>query len=80
MATREGDPEETVLYQMVIERWPAFRERMEESGGLPKVRGQGFEEYLKCGNLERRLPAPRLPQLRLLGGRGALVQEARLVP
>jgi len=29
-------PEETVLYQTVAERWPAFSERMEESGGLPK--------------------------------------------
>lgn len=41
-----------MLYQTVGERWPAFRERMEESGGLPKFIVQEFEEYLKCGILE----------------------------
>jgi hypothetical protein len=45
-------PEETVLYQTVAERWPLFRERMEESGGLPKFVVREFEEYLRCGILE----------------------------
>lgn len=45
-------PEETVLYQTVAERWPAFRERMEEAGGLPKFVVSEFEEFLKCGILE----------------------------
>ncbi len=29
-------PEDTVLYQTVAERWPLFREQMEQQGGLPK--------------------------------------------
>jgi hypothetical protein len=41
-----------VLYQTVAERWPAFRERMEESGGLPKFVVREFEEFLKCGIIE----------------------------
>jgi len=38
-----------VLYQTVAERWPLFRERMEESSGLPKFVVREFEEFLKCG-------------------------------
>ena len=45
-------PEETALYQAVAERWPAFRERVEDAGGLPKFIVREFEEYLKCGILE----------------------------
>jgi Putative transposase/Transposase zinc-binding domain len=45
-------PEEGALYQTVAERWPAFRERMGESGGLPKFVVREFEEFLKCGILE----------------------------
>jgi hypothetical protein len=39
-----------VLHQTVAEHWPAFRERIEESGGLPKFVVD--EEYLKCGIVE----------------------------
>jgi len=39
-------PEEGVLYQTVAARWPAFRERMEQLGGLPKFVVREFEEYL----------------------------------
>jgi hypothetical protein len=42
-----------VLYQTIAEHWPAFRERMEESGGLPKFVVTEFEEFLNCGILER---------------------------
>ena len=41
-----------MLYQVVSERFPAFRERMQESGGLPKFVLREFEEYLKCGIVE----------------------------
>jgi hypothetical protein len=41
-----------VLYQTVAECWPLFRERMEESGGLPKFVVKEFEGFLKCGILE----------------------------
>src|SRR3954471_20921381 len=33
-------------------RWPGFRERVEDAGGLPKFIVREFEEYLKCGILE----------------------------
>jgi hypothetical protein len=46
-------PEETVLYQTIAAQWPAFRERMEESGGLPPFVVTEFEEYLNCGLLEK---------------------------
>lgn len=45
-------PEETVLYQTVAEHWPAFRERAEEAGGLPKFIVRELEDYLRCGLLE----------------------------
>ncbi len=45
-------PESTVLYQTVAEHWPAFLERAEEQGGLPRFVVKEFEEYLRCGRLE----------------------------
>jgi hypothetical protein len=39
-------PKETVLYQSIALHWPAFRERMEERGGLPQFVITEFEEYL----------------------------------
>jgi len=36
----------------VSERWPSFRERAEEAGGLPKFVVREFEEFLKCGIAE----------------------------
>jgi hypothetical protein len=45
-------PEETVLYQTIAEHWPAFRERAEEAGGLPRFIVEEFDEYLRCGILE----------------------------
>jgi hypothetical protein len=41
-----------VLYQTIAAHWPAFRERMEENGGLPKFVVSEFEDYLDCGRLE----------------------------
>jgi hypothetical protein len=49
---RRRQPQETVLYQTVAENWPAFRERAEEAGGLPRFVEREFEEYLRCGILE----------------------------
>jgi Putative transposase/Transposase zinc-binding domain len=46
-------PEETVLHQTISAHWPAFRERMEDNGGLPKFVVTEFEEYLKCGLLDK---------------------------
>lgn len=51
--TRRRRPENTVLYQTIAEHWPAFRERAEEAGGLPKFVIDEFEEYLSCGVIER---------------------------
>ena len=44
-------PEDAVLYQVVAEHWPAFRERAEEAGGLPKFVIDEFDAYLDCGRL-----------------------------
>lgn len=41
-----------MLYQTVAEHWPAFVERAEEHGGLPRFVVKEFEEYLRCGRLE----------------------------
>ena len=48
-------PEDTVLHRVLRARWPAFLERAEEAGGLPKFVVREFEEYLTCGLLERGL-------------------------
>jgi len=46
-------PEQTVLYQLIEEHYPAFVSTLEASGGhLPSFVRQEFEEYLKCGLLE----------------------------
>lgn len=45
-------PEETLLYQLVDQYWPSFRERAEQAGGLPKFVIDEFEAYLRCGILE----------------------------
>ncbi len=45
-------PEETVLYRTLDAHWPAFLERAEETGGLPRFVLREVEEYLRCGILE----------------------------
>ena len=45
-------PEESLLYQVVAEHWPEFRQRAEEAGGLPRFVVREFEQYLRCGILE----------------------------
>ncbi len=42
-------PEETLLYRLVEEHWPAFLERAEEAGGLPDFVVDEFDAYLRCG-------------------------------
>ena len=44
--------EETVLYRTIEAHWPAFRERAEEAGGLPRFVVREVEDYLRCGRLE----------------------------
>jgi hypothetical protein len=46
-------PESTLLYRLVEQHYPAFRELRAESGRpLPEYVEQEFEAYLKCGRLE----------------------------
>ena len=46
-------PEQTALYQLIEEHYPAFVSTLETSGGhLPSFVRQEFEDYLKCGLLE----------------------------
>ena len=49
------EPEATLLHRLVQEHWPAFLERAEEQGGLPRFVVRDFEEYLRCGVLEHGL-------------------------
>jgi hypothetical protein len=39
------------LYRVVEQHWPAFVERIEEAGGLPRFVVREMEEYLHCGRL-----------------------------
>lgn len=61
MASRDEDarryqrhrPEQTLLYQIVDEYYPAFAGLLAEQGGeLPSYVQREFEEFLKCGRLE----------------------------
>jgi hypothetical protein len=46
-------PEQTLLYQLVEQHYPAFLDHLAaESRGLPEYVQQEFEDYLKCGRLE----------------------------
>ena len=40
---------------MVRAHWPAFLERAEEAGGLPRFVVRELDEYLRCGLLEHGL-------------------------
>lgn len=61
MATWERDaafyqrhrPEQTLLYRIVDEYYPAFAAHLAEQGReLPDYAQREFEDYLKCGRLE----------------------------
>jgi len=46
-------PETTLLYQLVAEHYPGFRDRRAAEGrALPRYVEDEFEAYLKCGLLE----------------------------
>jgi ribosomal protein S27E len=46
-------PEQTLLYQIIEQHYPAFREVMAAQGKpLPWHVQQEFDDYLKCGRLE----------------------------
>lgn len=47
-------PKETARYRVVERHWPAFLERADERGGLPRFVVREVEEYLRCGRLEER--------------------------
>ena len=42
---RRREPQATVLWQTIAEHWPAFRERADETGGLPRFVEREFEEF-----------------------------------
>ena len=61
MASEDGDagryqrhrPEQTLLYQIVDEYYPAFAVLIADQGKeLPSYVQREFEEFLKCGRLE----------------------------
>ncbi len=54
VVTRATDrPEQTLLYQIVDEYYPAFAALMAEQGKeLPGYVQREFEEFLQCGRLE----------------------------
>ena len=50
-------PETTLLYQLVAEHYPKFRDRRAAEGrALPQYVEDGFEAYLKCGLLQHGFP------------------------
>jgi hypothetical protein len=50
---RRHQPEQTLLYQIVEQHYPEFREVMAAQGKtLPFHVQQEFADYLKCGRLE----------------------------
>jgi hypothetical protein len=49
---RRRRSEETALHRCVERHWPAFVERADEQGGLPKFVVREVEQYLRCGILE----------------------------
>jgi len=55
-------PEDTVLHQVLRAHFPAFLERADEAGGLPKFVEREFEANLECGLLERGLVHLRCAQ------------------
>lgn len=65
-------PEQTLLYQIVDEYYPAFAALMAEQGKeLPGYVQREFEEFLQCGRLEHgflRVRRDRLVMLRVGGG------------
>lgn len=50
---RQHQPEQTLLYQIVSQHYPAFVETMQaQEAPLPPYVQQAFSDYLKCGRLE----------------------------
>jgi hypothetical protein len=46
-------PEQTLLYQLVEQNYPELAELMADQGSpLPRYVRRGFDECLKCGQLE----------------------------
>ena len=46
-------PEDTVLYQVILEHWETFRSLTDLHGGLPKHVTREFEAFLGCGILAK---------------------------
>ncbi len=46
-------PENTLLYQIIQEHWPRFKDELERQGKfLPAYVSREFDNYLKCGRLQ----------------------------
>jgi hypothetical protein len=53
-------PEHTLLYRIVEQHYPAFVTHMaEQERPLPEYVQREFEDYLRCGRLERVQPVVR---------------------
>jgi len=71
-------PEDTLLYQLVEQHYPAIRELRSEAGRpLPDYVEQEFEAYLKCGRLEEGFPLRRAELTRTTGHTGAVTLVQR---
>jgi hypothetical protein len=77
---RTHRPESTLLYQLVEQHYPAFRELRAMAGrSLPDYIEEEFDAYLKCGRLEEGLPARALRALPRREAGGIQLQEARVL-
>lgn len=73
---RRHRPEATLLYQLVAEHYPSFRDRrVAEGRALPRYVEDEFEAYLKCGLLEHGFLLPRCGARRMVETAALLVDE-----
>ena len=73
-------PERTLLYQLVEQHYPAFRElRAAADRPLPDFVQQEFDAYLKCGRLEAGFFTCALRAMSCREARGVQLQEARVL-
>ena len=71
-------PEATLLYQLVEQHYPPFRQLRAEAGRpLPDYVEQEFEAYLKCGRLEEGFLLRRAELTRTTGHTGAVTLVQR---
>lgn len=74
-------PEVTLLYQLLAEHYPKFRDRRAAEGpALPRYVEDEFEAYLKCGLLEHGFLSGQVPRLPGREVGRVQLQAARLLP